>query len=447
MSPQGRGRPLNVLGTPGSWIDAGSGVLLLALGAFLLTVRPRRRANLALGAFAVLFGTAQFLGNLVRDAEGADPLTDPVLVLRALAGIPLVLVAWWVPRPVPPEQRGLLVYLPVAAVVASSGLWALSQVMNPSASGPLDLRWAVQELVLESVAAGAFYVALLSQALRYPSLAGAPTGRERRNALLLSAALLTFPGWLAGLALGMTAEQFSAEFPAFLDDTGLGALPGGVLSAVFIANNTWLVFHLALAALWLRNGQTPGSGRGPRNLALLALALPLAGMLARPFLGPVPGDAGLNGAMRLVTVAILAYAILRHQLLEIDVKVRWGIRQSTLAAAFVGVFFVVSEGAQSVFATTANSELLGIAAAGLLVFALAPLQQAAERLASAAVPGAKPVGEMTRDERGEVYRAMARAAWQDGALDRSERALLLELRNRLGLSGAEAERLEAEALA
>lgn len=442
---------MSFLATPGSWVDAGSGLLLVALGLFLLSVRPRRRTNLALAAFSILFGLSQVVGNLVRDAAGGNPLSEHGVALQAAAMVPLVLVALWVPRPWRRAERARLLVLPAAAVALSTLLWVASEFAAPAQNGPFDGRWVVLEVLLGTMAFGGFYIALLSQALRFPSLAGPGGARERRNGMLLSAALLTYPGWVVGLTLGDAAARWATDFPAFLAETGLGPLPGGLLAAAFLVNNTWLVFHVALAGLWLRNAERHGGGRAARDLALLALALPLAALLAHPLLGPVPGDAGLNGGMRLLTVAILAYAILRHQLLDIDVKVRWGIRQSTLAGVFIGVFFVVSEGAQQFLADDQAGlglgPYLGIAATGLLVFALAPLQQAAERLATAAVPGAKAVGEMSRDERAELYRAMTRTAWQDGVLDRNERALLKELQQRLALTPAEAERLEAEALA
>ncbi|MCA1814700.1 MAG: TerB family tellurite resistance protein [Halobacteriales archaeon] len=435
---------MSFLATPGSWVDAGSGLLMLLLGAFLLRLRPRRRANLALGAFALLFGVGKILDNLLRNEPLAQTLNDTGVLIEGIAALLLIPVAAWVPRPLRPAERRL-VAIAVGVVLVDDLVWLTFQLWPPGLGPAFDAHWFVNDLLAGSLFGG-FYVALLLQALRYPHLAGASAERERRNALLLSAALLTFPGWVAGLALGEAAQALPARLPAQVAASGLGATGTLAVGAVAVLNNTWLVAHVLLAGLWARNARLPGHGRGCRNLSLLALGLPLAGMLAYPFLGPSPGDAGLNGVMRLITVAILAYAILRHQLLDIDVKVRWGIRQSTLAGAFIGVFFVVSEGAQTVLSSQ-YGPILGIVATGGLVFALAPLQRAAERVASAAVPGAKPVGAMSAEERVELYRAMARTAWEDGVLDRNERALLRELRQRLGLSPDEAERIEAEALA
>jgi hypothetical protein len=89
---------------------------------------------------------------------------------------------------------------------------------------------------------------------------------------------------------------------------------------------------------------------------------------------------------------------------------------------------------------------VGIVAAGALLFALTPLQHAAERVASAAVPGAKPVAAMSGADRARLYREQARFMWQDGQLSEDERRALLHLRDQLGLSRDEAARLEEEAL-
>jgi len=415
---------------------------MVALGVFLLTVKPRRRANVALAAFAVLFGTGKMIDNLVRPVDPA--VNDIGLMLEGFATLPVVLVAMWVPRPMRPAERRYLA-IGVAAVHANTLVWLWSQFFPPSLAATPDVHWFLSDFLGGSLFGG-MYVALPLQALRYPGLTGPRAEGERRNALLLSAALLMFPGWVAGLSVGQAAAGFAARLPILVPATGWDATTTVLVSAVVIANNTWIVLHVALAGLWARNARLPGHGKGCRNLALLSLALPLAAMVARPFLGPEPGDVGLNGVMRLLTVAILAYAILRHQLLDVDVKVRWGIRQSTMAGAFIGVFFVVSEGAQTLL-SGAYGPVFGIVATGALVFALAPLQRAAERVASAAVPGAKPVGTMSAGERAELYRAMARTAWEDGVLDRNERALLRELRQRLALSPEEADRIEAEALA
>ena len=59
--------------------------------------------------------------------------------------------------------------------------------------------------------------------------------------------------------------------------------------------------------------------------------------------------------------------------------------RGTVAAIFVTVFFVVSEGTAT-FLSDRLGSLLRLLATGALVFALAPLHRASERLAGAAMP-------------------------------------------------------------
>lgn len=138
---------------------------------------------------------------------------------------------------------------------------------------------------------------------------------------------------------------------------------------------------------------------------------------------------------------LVAYAILRHQLFDIDVRIKWTLKQSTVAAVFIGLFFVVSESAAQFFSERVGT-YLGIVAAGTLVFVIAPLQHFAQRVADRAMPGVKPVGERTDDERLMLYREQLGAAYADGAVNASERALLEHLRARLGIDAEAAMRVE-----
>jgi len=118
------------------------------------------------------------------------------------------------------------------------------------------------------------------------------------------------------------------------------------------------------------------------------------------------------------------------------VRARW--RAATL-------LLVVTEAAQTLLATSLGP-YLGILATGLVVFAIAPLMRAADRLAEVAMPGVKPLHELTAAERAGVYAVQARLAWADGRLSADDRRLLDRTREKLGLSHEHAARLEQEAL-
>ncbi|HLE97162.1 MAG TPA: hypothetical protein VI997_07320 [Candidatus Thermoplasmatota archaeon] len=142
-------------------------------------------------------------------------------------------------------------------------------------------------------------------------------------------------------------------------------------------------------------------------------------------------------------VVLLAYGILRAQLLDIDVKLRWTVRQSTIAAVFAAVFVAVAAAVEQWAGSM--GVLWGGLAAAALVFGLHPIQRFASRVAERAVP-ARPVAGLPASERAEVYADQLRAAWADGTVDRSERLLLENLRQRLAISADDAARLEREVL-
>ncbi len=147
---------------------------------------------------------------------------------------------------------------------------------------------------------------------------------------------------------------------------------------------------------------------------------------------------------------LIAYSLARHQLFNIDLKVRIAISRTTLASIFVAVFFVVSEGTAALVGDRLGGDPfavgLGIVAAGMLLFALHPLQTWASRVAQATMPGARSISDMTSDERLELYREQAELAWLDGSLTAKERMLLDRLRDRIGLSLEEANQIENDVM-
>jgi len=159
----------------------------------------------------------------------------------------------------------------------------------------------------------------------------------------------------------------------------------------------------------------------------------------------------------MLAVLILAYAILRHQLLDIDVKLKWTIKRGTLAGMFLAVFFVASQVAQNYFSQS-YGVLAGGAAAGLLLFAIAPLQRVAERVADAAMPGvgqpthagtlaaagvvpADP-GTLVRKE--DAYRGALRVALADRRMSPEEEIALARVAEELGLGAARAVELRIQ---
>lgn len=135
----------------------------------------------------------------------------------------------------------------------------------------------------------------------------------------------------------------------------------------------------------------------------------------------------------------LAAGILRAQLFDLDVKIKWTIKRGTLAGIFIAVFLVVSQIAQNYLSSTGGLTVGGIVT-GLVLFAINPLQKVAEKLSAAAVPGARP--EAIEARKLEIYRAALEGAFEDGSVTAKERTMLTRLQLELGIANAEARHLE-----
>jgi len=143
----------------------------------------------------------------------------------------------------------------------------------------------------------------------------------------------------------------------------------------------------------------------------------------------------------LVAVPLIAYGILRTQLFDVDLRIRWTIRQSTLAAAIVAVIFVATEAADR-FLSAELGSFAGLIAAALVVFFLAPLQRFAERVATVTMPRTQNTPEYVTFRKMQVYEAAIVEAQQYEGISKKERLLLERLRESLGISEADAQAIE-----
>lgn len=143
-------------------------------------------------------------------------------------------------------------------------------------------------------------------------------------------------------------------------------------------------------------------------------------------------------------IALLVRALLREQLFDFDLRVKRGVKRTTVAALFLAVFFVVAQIVQA-YTSTAFGLLGGAVVAGLLLFALHPVQRAAERVASVAMPRTTGTPEYLAYKKLEVYKAAVESAHEaTGGIDATQRAVLDRLRAKLGLHDDDAHAMEAE---
>lgn len=144
----------------------------------------------------------------------------------------------------------------------------------------------------------------------------------------------------------------------------------------------------------------------------------------------------------LVYVAMTAYGIAVYHLFDIELRLKWTLERGTIAAAFIAVFFVVSEGAATVLSDRLGT-LAGLLATGLLVFALAPLQRSAERLADAALPAVQDTPEYRAYRQLQIYGEALADARSGGPITPVGRLALEKLRESLGLDKEAAAELES----
>jgi len=144
----------------------------------------------------------------------------------------------------------------------------------------------------------------------------------------------------------------------------------------------------------------------------------------------------------LIYYPLVAWGILRHQLFDIELRLKRGLQQSVVAAAIAGAFFVGAYALERFI--NVNNFVLGLLAAGVMTAVIHPLQQMAARFADRLMPGVSTSETYLTERRHEVYRNAIEAALQDGTVTDRERAILSKLQESLGVSRAEAATIERD---
>lgn len=381
--------------------------MLFVLGLAVVFLRPRSLTALAFAAFAIGISLAGF-----TTVELLPPFVWLVAYVLGAVGL-WSLFVFFPRRLARSDLRDALIALAGALAFALSlHLGQRASIGQTIDAGPIIS--AAVDVLAYTVGAGIVGVALILP-LRARRLLADELGAARSMALLATGFVF-----------------FSAGTFVEIARIARGELPPALL------------FHdvgyvLAPALLWLRaiGGPHP---RVARNVVLAnAIIYPLS-------LAVDPNTAWAIG--RTLGSLLLAYAVLRGQIEGLDLKVRFAISKSTIAALFIAVFFIASEGAQQFFGERFGGPYIGILAAGGLVFALAPLSRLADRLAAKAVPMTTAPDESHAafsDELGvRVYRRAVRAAIDDGVLTAEEEEHLAHIAHDLGLTHPEALRIRRQ---
>lgn len=313
---------------------------------------------------------------------------------------------WWLLKASGPMPRFAAAWFWLfigTCVVAFAGLFT-SMPFSTGIVGIADERtiryWANPWIVIIPFRIGAMMAAALIIGLRLHLL----EADERRDQSLMAGALLLYPPLL-------TASN-GAFFQHLL----------GVVSPRLV----WAgAASIVLAIVWLIAAHRTRT-RSVALVGYIGLVATTVGIL----IGSDPRALQIGPAVaRLAEMALISYALLRHDFLGLDAHIRFGISKTTVAAIFVAVFFIASEAAQAFFGERFQSEYLGIAAAGVLVLAIAPLQRMADRMAERAVPTAR---ESNTDS--AVLRALARRLGADGELSADDRRMLVATGQEMGLA-------------
>lgn len=411
-------------------------VALLALATWLLYLSPRQRAVRALAALLALMAIAfadDVIAAFLTPAQELA-LSPYEIVLYAGIGLSTIYFLSVYPRP-----RGWLGR-------SSGGGWAIVAALAALAVAVALFRPLVGEArivgdTIESEPGPLSYLYnawSLTSALLFLLLAldfrRAGPGPFRRSLVLILC------GFLGGAFAWHTSLVLNDAF---------GRLDPGVFQnqrgrVAYLLDEIVFFPAVVAAGIVLVHGlRTTDRSARHEALGLTAVCvLVLVAVLCATFVVPSPvvGRAWTSEAQGVVDAlgalalsAFATYALLKHRLFDIDVKLRWTISRGTVAGVFFAVFLVAAQLAQNFFSESLGWMMGGLVA-GVMLFAIAPIQRMAERLAMTAVPV-----QVAQDQRRvELYRLALALALSDRAITRDEERHLAKLAEELGVTHTEA---------
>lgn len=419
-----------------------AGALMLALAAWLLVLNPRSRLHRAFAIFLVLRGIANIVPGIIGPFAVTGAWPDLVWATAEMAlpaaGVYFIVALDAYVRGRPPSRSWAWICLVVGAAGVVALLLKPSLLIDPPGTTP----GALAPRPLDWWANGRFLVYAASGWIFARHFAAQPTQSEGRSSYLAS----------LGLILNVANVSLIPIVYFVLDDVSTWGAAIWALAGVHLAS---LAVVLATLVLLARLAVAVPTTR--RSIAVYWAATVLA------MLTGVPADVGLlldvgsregwvaylavvDGIWTLAMPILVAHAILRHGIFGADPRVTLGLRRGTVAALLLAAFFVATEVANN-FLQVSGGWIFGSIAAGIMLFAASPLQRAAERWTQ--LPQGRPTPDAPNArgfDAAELYRDHLRVIWADGNVSTKERALLRQLRDRLGLSPADAERLEDEVL-
>lgn len=399
-----------------------AGFSFITVGLAILILRPPRAGVSGFGAYAIVAGLQQSLGNI----GSALPSASILLAISApfFAVTPIALL-WGATRY---TRRDPIAWTTPFALAASAGVVALlampgSIYAEGGRLAPLGLfLWTMPTFI----ALGLAIIMLVGQ---YQSVSSVELQRET---LILIAALLPYLAYTSSSLLLYFSLVLSTGFSVYspVVDSGYVAV-----FAACIVSVLW-----SCRSLWRSGEQTP---------RLLSAASLTVGLIGAGF-GTLQAQLGMSmilfgGILRILAAILLGYGLMKYGLFGTDLKLKWTIDKGALVGIFGAVFFVVDQTVQF-YVGALYGAAAGLAAAIALVFVLAPLRRLTRSMADRTMPNVHDTPEYVASRRLVVYRSAFESAARDGVLTEREREILATLRRELALSDDESTHIEREVL-
>ncbi|MEK6974921.1 MAG: hypothetical protein AABY18_01100 [Candidatus Thermoplasmatota archaeon] len=396
-------------------INAGGAFLFLALGAVILVRGRGTQRGRLIGGLSGSWGLALISENLLdydRATAGPEPwivaaLTLPVFLLAVALAIHLT-------KGVTPSWRRFVASMAVVQALAWVGVMVAFWGAFEERAAIAIFGTGIDAVVVGSVLSAnisAFIVLLAACVARFHA-EPVTASHDRRAMVGLTLAFGLFTIFLC---------VFNASAPLAVDRWEAWLAYAG------------LFVHASSAAIGAAAFVVPSAGREPRLARSAFIALLAAGALALVvvLVGDGSEDYGAFGILRTISATLLAFAIVKHDLLKVP-WTRVAVRSGVLAGGALAVLFIVAQVAQNFFSAEYGL-LMGGILAGTFVFAASPIQRAIERSSDRSRPD---TAASTSAVAG--YKAALRAAMRDGTLTRREERHLAEVAMALGISAMQA---------
>ncbi|MEA3137286.1 MAG: hypothetical protein QOC71_1567 [Thermoplasmata archaeon] len=317
----------------------------------------------------------------------------------------------------------------LALVLALEALYAGFQAAS------VVFAWDAEALPVIWTLSGTGVLALAGAYLYFVALLNTPLAVPLRSKALQAGLVVMVVGWtMASLALGGPVGGDTVGIAVLL----LASLIGiAVTVSAYRRSPQGTQMHAQAGAL--------AAAFVARDIIWIASVVGAVVVSASPIPDAVADMLWTVGpaAAVLTYVPLLAYGILRTQLFDIDLKIKVGIRRSTVATVMLVCVLAAAKMAEFYLSRRYGLIAGGIAAGMMLV--LAPrLNRLGDKMATTALPKVESTTKYVEFRKMEVYRAAIESALEGGEPNAKERDMLDRLRAKLGIPAADADALEGD---